>query len=220
MMGRLRSTMQTLGATAALIYALSLAGLSTSHAASSNLSGTDYVSRQPCNDVCKAYMAWSDRVSAMFHPPRPVVRTAVDHAKPAGRMVHHRASKTRQPGLNSFAQFPVRSDAPLQSAETSQPEDAPSRPVDRTAERFLAADGFVTARLAGTGSATNDAPEGTVVSATEAIPATQGTGAIDDTAGGLDIRFAVFLFLALCTSSALGLWGWVRVWTQTAGAIR
>jgi hypothetical protein len=210
MMGRLRSTMQTLGAAAALIYALSLAGLSTSHAAPSNLSRTDYVSRQPCNDVCKAYLAWSDRVSAMFHPSQPVAQTAVHHGKPAGWMVHHPASKTRQPSSNSFAQFPVRSDATPQSAETSQAEDAPSRPADPIADRFPAADGFVTARLAGTGSATNDTPESAVVSATDAIPATQGTSKIDDTAGGLDIRFAVPLFLALCALSALVLWGWFR----------
>ncbi len=220
MMGYLRSTMQTLGAAAALVYALSLAGPSPSHAAPSNLSRTDYVSRQPCNDLCRAYMDWSDRISAMFHPSRRVARTAVLHGKPEGRMVRHRAPKTRQPTLNSFAQFPVRSDATPQSAETSRAEVAPSRPVDPIADRFPAAGGFVTASLAGTGSATNDAPESTVVSATDAIPATQGTGTIADTAGGLDMRFAVSLFLALCTLSAVGFWGWFRGRTQTAGAIQ
>jgi len=236
MMGRLRSTMQTFGAAAALVYALSLAGLSPSHATPSNLSGTDYVSRQPCNAVCKAYLAWSNRVSAMFHRSRPAAQTAVHHGKPATRMVHHHAPKTRQPSLNSFAQFPVRSDPTPQSAETSQgaetsqaeetsqaaetsqAEDAPSRPVDPTADRAPAADGFATARLAGTGSATNDAHESTVVSATDAIPATQGTSKIDDTAGGLDMRFAVPLFLALCTLSALLLWGRFRGRTQTAAS--
>lgn len=220
MMGRLRSTMQTLGATAALICALSLAGLGTSYAAPSNLSGTDYVGRQPCNDFCKAYLAWSDRVSAMFHPSRRVARTAVHHGKPADRMVLPRAPKPRQPRLNSFAQFPVRSDATPPSAETSQAEVAPSRPVDRIVDRFPAADGFVTARLAGTGIATNDAAESPVVSATDAIPATQDTSTIDDTAGGLDVRFAVSLFLALCALSALGFWGWSRGRTQTASAIQ
>jgi hypothetical protein len=139
----------------------------------------------------------------MFHPSRPVAQTAVHHGNPAGRMVHHRALKTLQPGLNSFAQFAVRSDATPQSAETSQAEAEPSRPADRIEDHFPAADGFVTARPAGTGSATNDAPESTVVSITDAIPATQGTSKIDDTAGGLDIRFEVPSLLALCTLSAL-----------------
>jgi hypothetical protein len=218
MMGRLRSKMQTLGATAALICALSLAGLGTSHAAPSDLSGNDDVSRQPCNDVCKVYLGWSDRVSAMFHPSPPVAQPTVHHGKPVDRTVHHRASKTRQPNLNAFAQLLVRSDATAQSAETSQAEDVPSRPADRIADRLPAPDGFVTARLAGTGSATNDAPQSTVVSASDAIPAIQGTSTIDDTAGDLDIRFAVSLFLALCTVFVRVLWGWIR--GGTASAIR
>ena len=217
-MGRLRSTMQTLGAAAALVYALSLAGLSTSYAAPSILSETDYVRRQPCNAVCKAYMAWSDRVSVMFHRSRPAAQRAVHHGKLAGRMLHHHASKTRQPSLNSFAQFPVRSDPAPPSAETSQAEDAPSRPVDRIADRFPAEDGFVTARLAGAGSATNDVPEITIVSAIGAIPATQAISKIDDAAGGLYIGFAVLLFLALCALPALVLWGWFRGRTQTAAS--
>jgi hypothetical protein len=222
-MGRLRSTMQTLGAAAALICALSVAGLSPSRAVPSNLSETDHVGRPPCNRVCKAYLAWSDRVSAMFHPSRPVAHTAFHHGRAAGRMAHHRAPTTRQPSLNSFAQFPVRSDATQQaaetpqSAETSPAEDAPSRPVDPIADRVPAADGL-TASLAGTGSATNDAPESAVASATDAIPATQGTSKIDNTAGRRNIRFALPLLLALCTLSALVLWGWFRGRTQTAAS--
>jgi hypothetical protein len=210
MKSRLRSTLQTLGAAAALICALSLGGLGTSDAAASNLSETDAVGQEPCNDVCKAYMAWSDRVSAMFHPSsQPVAQTAVHPRKPRGWLVHRRASRTRQPNLNSFAQFPARSDATPQSAETSQAEDAPSRPADRIADRFPAAGGFVTARLAGTGSAANEAAESTVVSATRT-----------DATAGLNIRFAVSLFLALYTLSALGVWGWFRGRTQPASAIR
>ena len=136
-------------------------------------------------------------------------------------------SKTREPGLNSFAQFPVRSDATPQStetppsAETSEAEDAPSRPIEPIADRVPAADGLVTASLDGTASATNDAPESRVASVADAIPATQdqGTGKIDDTAGGLHIRFALPLLLALCSLSALVLfWGWFRGRTQTAAS--
>jgi hypothetical protein len=214
MMGRLRSTVQTPGARAALIGGLFLAGLSASHAAPSNGSGTDDVGQLPCNDVCKAYLGWSDRTSAMLHPSGPVAQSAVQHGKPAGRMIQHPASRTRQPNLDSFAQFPVRNDAAPQSAETSQAEMAPSRITDR----FPAAGGIIAATL--TGSATNEAPASPVVSAASAIPATQGTRAISDTGGGLNRRFAASLLLALCTLLALGLWGWLGGSTQTASASR
>jgi len=214
MMGRLRSTMQTPGATAALICALSVAGLSASHAAPPNVPGTDNASREPCNDVCKAYMAWSDRVSTMLHPSQPVVQTAVRDAKPAGQMVHHHASKTRQPGLSSFAQFPVRSDAAAPSAEPAQPEVAPSRAADGIADRFPAAAGFVTAILAATGSPPNDAAESAVDSANDVVPATRGPGTIDNTAGGLNIRLA--LPLLILSFSMLVFWRWFRGRARTA----
>src|SRR3954454_17380267 len=166
MIGRLRSTMQALGAAAAFVCALSLAGPSTSHAAPPNVTGTNDVGGQPCNDVCKAYLAWSDRVSAMLHPSPPEAQTAVHDAKPARQVVPHRASGTRQRGLNSFAQFPVRRDATARSAATAPAEVAPSGAVEGIAERFPTTAGFVTALLASTASATNDAPESPVVSVT------------------------------------------------------
>jgi len=220
MMGRLRSMMHAPGATAVLICALFLAGLSTSHAAPSNGSRTDDVNGLPCNDVCKAYLAWSDRVSTMFSPAQPIARAAVRHGKPASSLVHHPAPKTRQPNLNSFAQLPVRSNATAQSAETAQAEVAPSRPADGIAERFPAAAGFVAAILAGTGGAASDASESTVVSASNVIPATQGARTIDDSAGGLDMRFAVSLFLALSILSTLVLWGRSRGRSRAARAMR
>jgi hypothetical protein len=173
------------------------------------MSGTDDASQQPCNDVCKAYMAWSDRVSAQLHPS-PVAQTAVPDGKPAGQMVHRRASRTRQPGLNAFAQFPVRRNATAQSAETAQAVVAPSRPLDGIADRFPTTAGFVTALLAGPAGATNEAPDSTVVPVTDAIPVTPGTGPIDATAGGVDMQFTVSLALALCLLSALVVWGWGR----------
>jgi ABC-type Na+ efflux pump permease subunit len=118
--------------------------------------------------------------------------------------------------LNSFAQFPVRRDATARSAATAPAEVAPSGAVEGIAERFPTTAGFVTALLASTASATNDAPESPVVSVTNAIPATRGTSTIDDGAGGLDLRFAMSLLLALCVLSALVLWGWSRSRTQSA----
>jgi hypothetical protein len=214
MMGRLRSTMQTLGAIAALLSALSLAGPSTLHAAESTMSGTDDTGT-PCNDVCKAYMAWSDRVSAKLHPSSPVAQAAVHDGKPAGQMVRRRASGTRQPGLNSFAQFPGRRDATPRSAETAQAVVASSRPLDGIADRFPTTAGFVSALLAGTG-ASNDPPDSTVVPVSDTIPATRGTS-IDAPAGGVDMQFVVSLFLALILSG-LVVWVWLR--DRTPSAIR
>ena len=140
MPGRLGSTMQTLGAITALICALFLAGPSPSHAAARTLAGTDDGDRTPCNDACKAYMAWSERASAMLHPSPPVAPTAVRDGKAVDRMVHRQAQPARPAGLNAFAQFPVRRDARTPSAEPAQEPAqaavAPSRPLDDIAERF------------------------------------------------------------------------------------
>jgi len=215
MMGRLRSTTHRLGATAALICALSLAGLGTSRAASPNVSGSGGVGGQPCNDVCKAYMAWSDRVAAMLHPS-PTAGEAVPDAKPAGQVVHRRLSKPRQPSLNAFAQFPARRDARAQSAEAARAMGAPSLPVEEIADRFPTTAGFVTAILASTPSARSDAPESTVASAADAIPAMRATSPIDDSAGGMDVQFALSVFLTLCLLSALVVWGWGRARTPSS----
>jgi len=215
MMGRLRSTISTLGATAALLCALGLAAPGTSHAAPPNGPATSDVGSQPCNDVCKAYLAWSDRVSAKLHPSPTVAQTAVPDGKPAVRAIRHVASRNRQPGLNAFAQFPVRRRAAAQPAETAQAEVAQPRPLDGIADRFPTTAGFVTALLASTAGATNDAPDSTVVSVTDAIPAPRGTGAIDATAGGPDMQFVVSLCLVLCALSVLVVWGWPRARTRT-----
>jgi hypothetical protein len=202
-----------------VVCALSLAGLGATHAAPPKLSATDAAGRQPCNDVCKAYMAWSDRVSAMLHPST-VPQSTVHDAKP-DQMVHHPVPRTRQQGLNSFAQFPVRRDATAPSAETAPVEVAPSRRADEIADRFPTTAGFVTALLASTAGATNDAPESAVVPVSDALPATRATGtigasAIETTTGGLDLRFTMSLLLALCILSALVFRGWSRARTPRA----
>ena len=131
MMDRLRSPARTLGVTAVLICALSLAGLGLSHARPSHAP----VQRHglPCNAVCKAYMTWSHRVTAMFRPTRPLQKAAAHHRRPP-RMMVYRAPKTRmvqhaprmrQRSLNSFAQLPAPSDATRETVETPQAKEAP-----------------------------------------------------------------------------------------------
>lgn len=214
MMDRLRSPLQTLGGTAFLICALSLAGLGSSHAGPSNSSESVGVSGEPCNDICRAYMTWSYRVSAMFRPSQPLEKHAAHHGRPPRTMVRY-GSRTRQPALNSFARLPEQSDATPQSAETRQPaqtpqaEVAPSPPIDRIAG-FLATGKSMTARRAGTDSATNDAAESTVVAVADTIPATQATGTVRASAIGPDMRLAASLLLALCTLATLVFWWWFR----------
>jgi len=131
MMDRLRSPMRTLGMTAVLICALSVAGLGMSHARPSHAP----VQRHglPCNAACKAYMSWSHRVAAMFRPSRPLTKNAAHHGKPPRTMVHHApktrmahlSPKTHRSGLNSFAQLPVPGDATRETAETPRAAETP-----------------------------------------------------------------------------------------------
>jgi hypothetical protein len=123
MMDRLRSPVRTLAVTAFLICALSLAGLDMSHARPSKASQSVHVNGLPCNAVCKAYMRWSHRVTAMFHPSRkmshpsrPPKMMAAHHARPLRKMAHH-VPKTRQRSLNSFAQLPAQNDLTPDTAE-------------------------------------------------------------------------------------------------------
>jgi len=193
---------------AALVLALSLAGLSTAQAARSNASETDHVNGQPCNDLCKAYMAWSDRLMARPLPSWPQMRVILVSKRP-DRTVPH-APGTRRSGSNSFAQLPQPSDAAPPSVETAHMQAAPSEPVQPITERSFPADGIVPAKPADAGGATNAAPETTFVSVTGFVSATQDTGMTRHFARGLDGRFGAELGLALCALLSLLSWGWLR----------
>jgi hypothetical protein len=225
MMGRLQSLVQRLGVALALVSALSLAG--AAEAAPTNASKTDHADGLPCNDLCKAYMAWSDRMMAKFrpHPPQrpPEERIAARPKKPERTL--HRASATRHSDLASFAQFHGRSDptAQAQAVDIPQAEAAapPSDPFKPIAERLLEADGNATARLARADSATNAIPEATPVSLTTASTSDmQAPGAEGPVATRLDLRFVLSLILALsiCTLLALMYRGRSRSRTQAANS--
>jgi hypothetical protein len=232
-MGRLRSTVRRLGAAVALISASSLAGPTTSQAAPSHVSRTVYVNGLPCNDLCKAYMAWSEQVMAKFRPQQRQTQVVVPHKKP-DRTVHH-ASGTRQSSLNGFAQLPRRRDAFPSSAETPHVQPVSSEPVQPITERIFATDGAITAKPADAGVAANVPLQTTPVSVTGFVSATQDPGSQDpgsqetptpDTATtsrfarDFDGRFALSLGLALCALLSLLSWACFRRWTQTANTIR
>jgi hypothetical protein len=207
-MGLLRSTVRSLGAAVVLIHALSLAGLGTSLAAASKVSGTGYVNGMPCNDLCKAYMAWSDQVMANSRRSQPQMRVVVPRKRP-DRTVR-RASGTRRLGLNLFAQLPRLSDAAPQSVETPHVRAASPEPVPPITERLFPSDGIVTARPA---VATNAFAETTPVPVTSLVAAAQDTNAASHFAPGLDGRFALSVGLALC--ALLSLLSWVCLRSRT-----
>ena len=215
-MGLLRSTMQRLGVAVALIYALPLAGLSTSYAAQPNAAETSHVNGQTCGDLCKAYMAWSDRMMARFRPSQPQIPAVVPHKKP-GRTIHP-ASAARQLDLSSFAQLRRGIEAAPRSPETPHVQAAPTEPVEPISERLFPADGVVTATPADAGAATNEPAESTLVSVGRLVfdPDISSTSRF---ARG-DGLFAFALGLALCALFSLLAWVGFRRWTQTANTIR
>ncbi len=229
MIGRLRSTMQKLGAAVALVFALSLGGPTMSHAAPSKASAAGYVNGLPCNALCKAYMAWSDRIMARSSRPPPKARIAVRHRKP--ERTAYRAAATRHSDLNSFAQILRRSDPAPQAAETPQvTAAAPPAPVNAIAEPLSPATGGAAARPADDSGATSEPPQTTLASFVAAMPATQptstpqdaskDTSTPDDFARGDERRLAASLGLMLCALLSLLCWVWFRHRTQAANTIR
>jgi len=134
MMDCLRSITRTLGVIAFLIGALSLAGLGASRARPSTPSPSVYADEPPCNSVCKAYLAWSSRVTATLPPSRPSKTTADLHRRPLQRVARH-VPRLRPRGLNSFAQLHVPNDAAPSAAEPRRPAEIPPVPeTPRTPE--------------------------------------------------------------------------------------
>ncbi|MGJ4901605.1 hypothetical protein ACQR0V_08530 [Bradyrhizobium sp. HKCCYLS2058] len=139
-------TSSRLGAAAALVSIICVAAPGAAQAGSA-----DMVNGQYCNDLCKAYMAWSDRMLAVTQPAsysRPQVRVAVpqsmtpkkmDKAEKPDRMAQHGPKPHRPANLNSFAQLPAGSHA-AQSAMEPPPGDlaASDEPPPATGRPFAA----------------------------------------------------------------------------------
>jgi hypothetical protein len=216
---------QRLVATVLVAAALSLSGLSASHAAAAISPGPGVVNGIPCNDLCKAYMAWSDRMMTQFGPSRPHpharLRTAA-HPKRPERTAHHiDPTATRRSGLNSFAQLGPQNGAAPQSADPRQAEMTPSQPAGLMADRFSPADGGRTAeQQADAGITAAEFPETTPVSVADPIGAIQRPVTTRHILGGPPMQLPLSLVLALCALLAFGSWGWIRGRTQPADAIR
>ena len=140
MIDRLRSTTRTLGVITLLICALSLAGLGTSRARAPLSSPSVHRYAQPCNLLCRAYLAWSSRVTAARNATRQLKTTAAHHRSPRQRVAHHRL-RMRQRGLDSFAQLHLPNDAAPRIAELPPSATAPSAPeAQQPAETAQAAE--------------------------------------------------------------------------------
>ena len=159
--------------TAVLICALSLAGLDASHARPAHAPQSAHSNGLPCNAVCKAYMTWSHRVTAMFRPSRPLKmarptrpqQKLAAHHRGLPRMAHH-APGTRERGLNSFAQLRVQNDA---TAETPRAAEAPS--ATETPQAAAAPQVTETAHAAETPQTAEMPPAAEKAQAAEAPPA-------------------------------------------------
>ncbi len=203
-----------------MVHAVSLAGLSPSHAAAANSPAGDFVNDMPCNELCKAYMAWSDRTMARLHPaqrqapPRP--QTAA-HAKKPEQPPHH-ATAARRPGLNPFARLSPSADATPPSVASPPVEIAASQPADPVADRPPAADSAAEQR-ADAGSATTVSAETRPMSVADSLPPTAVPVTAGHVANGPPRRLPVSLVLALCALLAFASWWWIRDRLQTEGAI-
>jgi hypothetical protein len=203
MIGRDRATIAAFGVAAALVCALTLATPRSARAAPTN-AATDTVDGIPCNSLCQAYMAWSDRVMAATRPrppARPQERMAAHPKKPERPRhpapdAHHRASMTSaQPPRRRFAAQPPAEIPRLQTAALSDP-------VTTAAARPFAAVEAITASLADVpAAAASPLPKAMPVSLSVPVAATQAAAATGSRGtGGMDLQFALSLVfgLSLC----------------------
>ncbi|MGJ4892080.1 hypothetical protein ACQR1Y_28075 [Bradyrhizobium sp. HKCCYLRH3099] len=229
MIGQLKavpaSTSTSLRASLGAAALISLLSLTTSGAAEAS---TDMVNGQYCNDLCKAYMSWSNRVLATTQPlyARPQVRVAVPQSTTPKKM--ERAEKLDKPeraapkphrpaNLNSFAQLPAGSHA-AQSAMEPPPSDlaAADEPAGTAMERPFAADPLPHSAIADMRRAT-DAAGLRMVSMTDpgAGPTTVGE------AGGSQRSRMPSLWILLAVGALIAYFGhgWLKRRNALAGPI-
>ncbi|CAL74768.1 hypothetical protein; putative signal peptide [Bradyrhizobium sp. ORS 278] len=142
------SSMTKLGA-AALLSTVILALPGAARAGQAN---TDMVNGQYCNAMCKAYMAWSNRMLAITQPnyARPQIRVAVPETAPPQkadraertepRMTQHPPKPHRPANLNSFAQLPGGSRAAQPAMDAPQPDDGSAAYAGAQMGRMLSTD--------------------------------------------------------------------------------
>ena len=150
----------TIGAAAALVSAMCLLTPAAAEIGMLRAPEMDTVNGQPCNTLCKAYMAWSNRVLAMTQPSynRPQVRVAVPQnptpkkADRPERMANHAPKATRPSNLDSFAQLPSAAHAAQSAMDLPRGDDAAGAYGQSAMGRLLPGDRTAPAGLRGTTS--------------------------------------------------------------------
>jgi hypothetical protein len=196
MIGRQQRRKAALGLAAILVCALTLATPRPALAAPTNAEA-DTLDGVPCNSICQAYMAWSDRVMAASRPRPP--------AQPQGRIAARpkkperpraRAPQAQQPASTASARLPRRRIATPRPAEIPRVRTAAlSDPVTAATERRFPASEAITASLAGARTA-DEMPEMVAVSLPVPVSAAADPSPVNPAAGGLDLQFALSLVFA------------------------
>src|SRR3954452_21946879 len=203
----------TLGAAAALVAIVSLAAPGAAQAGSAD---GDTVNGQYCNDLCKAYMAWSNRVLSITQQSysRPQVRVAVPQTVPPKRMdradqldkperMAQNPSKPHRPGnLDSFAQLPSGSHS-AQSAMDPARSDLAS---DDPAGRLFAAEPLRPSALADMRRATAEVGDMRLVSMSDRGPLTVG----DASASSRSKMPSIWIMLSAAALLAFFGHGWLK----------
>src|SRR4051812_16098667 len=197
MIGRNPTTTAALGVSAALTCALTFAAPRPALAAPTNAS-TDTVDGVPCNSLCQAYMAWSNRIMAASRPrPSAQPQRTAAHPKMPERPRPH-APEAHHAALTTSAQLPRRRVAAPRPTENPRSQTAAlSDPLSPLAQRPLPTDATVTASLASAAAAATALPETTPVALTVPVSAMQARDAGSPAASGLDLQFALSLVFAL-----------------------
>lgn len=210
----LRST--KLGAAAALVTVICLAAPGAAQAGSAN---NETVNGQYCNDLCKAYMAWSNRVLAITQPSytRPQVRVALPQSSSPKKMdgpdkperMTQQAPKSHRPAnLDSFAQLPAGSRAAQSAMDRTPGDEGSAAYAGAQMGRMLAAD-TAAPSLAGLRGSTADAADMRMVSMTDAGRA--GPMTVGDASGSARSKMPpTWIMLAAAALLAFFGHGWLK----------
>src|SRR4051794_37400082 len=209
----LRST--KLGAAAAALFTvICLAAPGTARAETAS---GDSVNGQYCNDLCKAYMAWSNRVLAITQPSytRPQVRVALPQSNSPKKMdrpdkpepMTQQAPKSHRPAnLDSFAQLPAGSRAA--AMDRSQTDVASDDPVGAPTGRLFGGDPAAPSALANMRRATEVA-DMRLVSMTD--PGRAGPTTVGDASGSARSKMPpTWIMLAAVALLAFFGHGWLK----------
>ncbi|CCD95951.1 conserved exported hypothetical protein [Bradyrhizobium sp. ORS 375] len=206
-----------LGAAAALLSAVLLAVPGAARASE------DMVNGQYCNSMCKAYMAWSNRMLAVTQsytrpqvrvalpqsmPTKPMDKTAMDKPEKAERMPQHPPKAHRPANLNSFAQLPGGSRAAPAAMDTPQADDGSPAYAGAQMGRMLSAE--VQPAVAGLRGSTTDGADMRLVSMRDSGTA-QGPMTVGEAPGGTRSRMpSIWIMLAAAALLAFFGHGWLK----------